>query len=47
MGLGLHGSGIMPIALLILAVLGGGIYLGRRWLRRRTQNGTGRWGQRR
>jgi hypothetical protein len=34
MGLGLHGSGIMPIVLLIAAVLGGGYYLGRQWLRR-------------
>jgi hypothetical protein len=37
--MGLHGSGIMPIALLIAAALIGGIYLGRQWLRsRRTEN---------
>jgi hypothetical protein len=34
-GLAHHGSGIMPIVLLIVAVLGGGYYLGRQWLRRR------------
>lgn len=47
MGLGLHGSGIMPIVLLIAAVLGGGFYLGRQWFRRRrTQNATGNREQR-
>jgi hypothetical protein len=47
MGLGLHGSGIMPIILLIAAVLGGAYYLGRQWFqRRRTQNSTGSRGQR-
>jgi hypothetical protein len=47
MGLGLHGSGIMPTILLITAVLGGGYYLGRQWLRRRKmQDPTGSRGQR-
>jgi hypothetical protein len=46
MGLGLHGSGILPIALLVLAVIGGGYYLARQWLlRRRAQNRTDRWRQ--
>jgi hypothetical protein len=35
MGLGLHGSGIMPIALMVIAVLAGAYYGGRQWLRRR------------
>jgi len=38
MGLGLHGSGIMPIILLVIAVLVGIWYLGRQWMRRRAQN---------
>jgi hypothetical protein len=45
MGLGLHGSGIMPIVLLVLAVIGGGYYLGRQWYRRRTKNRTDNWGR--
>jgi hypothetical protein len=40
----MHGSGIMPIVLLVLAVIGGGYYLGRQWLlRRRAQNQTDSW----
>jgi hypothetical protein len=41
MGLGLHGSGRMPIVLLVIVVLVGCWYLGRQWVRRRRAGNRG------